>query len=406
MSDQNCTIIGASHAAAQLAVSLRQNGWQGRINLIGDEPFLPYQRPPLSKDFLANKKDLEDILIRKPNSYEQANIHFTLGVKAEAIDRKQKTVHLDNGESMNYDKLALTLGARARKVPIDGSDLSGILYLRTLSDVELIKTFVGANKKAVIVGGGYIGLETAAALKQLGMEVTVLEMMPRVLQRVTAPELSKFYTRVHTEEGVQIVTDVTVSGFQGKQSVERVACSDGSSYDADLVIVGVGVIPNTELAETAGLEVDNGIVVDEFSRASDPDIVAAGDCTNHFNPIYQRKLRLESVQNAVDQAKVAAATLCGELKEYSVLPWFWSDQYDMKLQIAGLSQGYDETIVRGDASSGRELAVFYLKEGKIISVDAVNKPKEFMIGKRLITEQTLVDPAKLADQQIPINELI
>lgn len=405
MPERSCLIIGASHAAAELATSLRKEGWEGRINVISDEHSWPYHRPTLSKAFLAGEKSIEEILIRKPAVYEKMNIHFTLGVRVDGIDRNAKTVQLDNGESLHYDKLALTVGSRVRKVSLPGSSLEGIFYLRDINDVEQIKTFLGIGKKAVIVGGGYIGLETAAGLRKLSMDVTVLEMMPRVLQRVTAPEVSEFYTRVHSEEGVKIVTGVAVEAFKGSRQVESVICQDGSSYEADLVVVGVGVEPNVELADSAGLEVNNGIVVDESATTNDFDILAAGDCTNHYNPIYERRLRLESVQNAVDQAKVAAATICGIDKSYSALPWFWSDQYDLKLQIAGLSQEYDDVVIRGDIKNSRSFTAFYFKENVVIAVDAVNRPQEFMLGKRLIVAKSKIDKIRLEDDSVAMKDI-
>jgi len=405
MSDQTCIIIGASHAAAQLAPSLRQQGWEGKIIVIGDEPYVPYHRPPLSKAFLSGEKDVDGLLIRPAAIYEKNNIEFKLGARVEVIDRAHKTVTLQSGEVLNYDKLALCTGSRVRKVTLPGTDLEGVHYLRDIRDVEGIKQHVGKGKKAVIVGGGYIGLETASVLNKLGMNVTVLEMAPRVLARVTAPELSEFYTRVHTDEGVTIKTGIAVSGLEGKGQVQKVLCADGSSFDADLVVIGVGIIPNVELAEACGLNVDNGIVVDEFARTNDPDIVAAGDVTNHPNKYYNRRLRLESVPNATDQAKSAAASICGKDVEYSSLPWFWSDQYDLKLQIAGLSQGYDQVVIRGDRDS-RNFAAFYLQEGKLISADCVNRPQEFMISKRLIADQIPVDAEKLADESIAPKELL
>ena len=263
-----------------------------------------------------------------------------------------------------------------------------------------------AGKKAVIIGGGYIGLETAAVLQTIGMQVTVIEMMERVLERVTTAEVSAFYQRIHTEQGVEIVTGASVSKINGDKSVESVSVKNGDNFSADLVIVGIGVIPNTELAEAAGLEVSNGIVVDEYCRTNDHDIVAAGDCTWHYNPFYDNHIRLESVQNALDQARVAAATLNGDLKPYDTLPWFWSDQYDLKLQMQGLSAGYDEVIIRGDIDNSRKIAVFYLKEGRILSVDAVNSAPEFMVGKKLILAKTMVDKEKLADAEVSIKELL
>lgn len=404
--NQRCIIIGASHAAAQVAPALRNNGWQGTIAVIGNEYFLPYHRPPLSKDFLSGKKSLEEILIRQPQVYEKAKIRFALGLTVSAIDRADKHIVLEDGQRIPYDKLVLTTGAHVRKLTIPGAELPGVCYLRSANDVHQIKGFAGKDKKAVIVGGGYIGLETAASLRKLGMQVTVLEAMPRVLQRVTAPEISAFYTRVHREEGVTIVTDTIVKSIEGGKHVEAVVCENGQSYPADLVVVGVGVIPATELAEKAGLEVNNGIVVDEYARTSDHDILAAGDCTSHFNPIYGRQMRLESVQNALDQSSVVANTLCGNLKPYSALPWFWSDQFDLKLQIAGLNQGYDKVVIRGDIANSRSFAAFYMSEGKVLAVDAINKPQEFMLGRRLITEKVVADEARLADPSVSLKEFL
>jgi 3-phenylpropionate/trans-cinnamate dioxygenase ferredoxin reductase component len=403
---QTCVIVGASHAAAQLAPILRQEGWEGRIVVIGDEPYIPYHRPPLSKTFLSGEKSLDDIYIRPQIVYDKAEIEFLLNTRVEAIDRENRILSLNNGETLVYDKLALTVGSRVRKVDLPGIELKGIYYLRDANDVEQIKSKVKEGKHAVIVGGGYIGLETAAALRKQGMDVTVLEMMERVLQRVTAPEISEFYDRVHKEEGVKICCGVGVSSFTGNTNVEKVICSNGDEYEADLVVVGVGIVPNVELADAAGLEVNNGIVVDQFARTSDHDIVAAGDCTNHHNVLYDIDIRLESVQNATDQARVAAQTLCGKEKAYDALPWFWSDQYDLKLQIAGLSQGYDEVIVRGDRDNSRSFAAFYLRDGVVIAVDAVNKAPEFMVGKRLITGKVVVDKTQLADENVPIKELL
>lgn len=405
MSKEKCVIVGASHAAAQVAPALRQQGWEGSITIIGNEYFLPYHRPPLSKDFLSGSKSIDNIMIRPPAIYQKSAIRFALGMTVESIDRDNKCLMLEDGHPVPYDKLVLTVGARVRKIDIPGTDLQGVFYLRDLNDVQQIKHFTGKAKNAVIVGGGYIGLETAASLRALGMDVTVLEAMPRVLQRVTAPEVSEFYSRIHQEEGVSIVTDTQVESIVGDRDVEAVVCSDGTRFEADLVIIGVGVIPNTELAESAGLTVDNGIVVDEYARSSDHDILAAGDCTTHWNPIYQRQIRLESVQNALDQASVAASTVCGNLKEYSALPWFWSDQYDLKLQIAGLNQGYTDVVVRGDIEGSRSFAAFYLKDDVILAVDAVNSPREFMLGKKLIVNKTKVDANKLRDVNVSLKEL-
>jgi 3-phenylpropionate/trans-cinnamate dioxygenase ferredoxin reductase subunit len=405
MPEQTCVIVGASHAGTQLALSLRQGGWKGRIVLAGDEPVKPYQRPPLSKDVLSGAKSLEQIPIRPPGVLENAGIEFMLGRRVESIDRTRKTLYMDDGKIQGYDKLALTLGAYPSTIPLTGTDKYGVHYLRKLADVEQIRPFIGEGKSAVIIGGGYIGLEAGAVLRQTGMTVTVLEALPRVLQRVTAPVVSTFYQRLHDEEGLWVVTSALVTSIEGEDQVERVHCADGSQIDADLVIIAVGVLPNTDLAARAGLDVEDGILVDEFARTSDPDIVAAGDCTRHFNPIYQRRVRLESIQNAMDQAKTAAATLNGDPQPYHALPWFWSEQYDVKLQIAGLSQGYDNVVLRGDPETGRSFAVFYFAGERLLAVDAINRPGEFMMGKKLLLAGARVDKEKLADESIPIKNL-
>ena len=402
----NFIIVGASHAAAMLAPSLRQQGWQGRIIVVGAEASIPYHRPPLSKDYLAGEKSLDEILIRPAKVYEKSEVEFILDTTVDSIDRARKTVRLSNNETLSYNKLALTVGSKVRKVNLPGVNQDGVFYLRNLKDVERISPYISPGANAVIVGGGYIGLETAAVLKKKGMNVTVLEMMERVLQRVTAPVLSEFYTRIHEEEGVSIRCGTGVTGFRGNGRVARVTCSDGNEFAADLVIIGVGILPNTELAEAAGLQVDNGIVVNGQAQTSDPEIFAAGDCTFHHNPIYDRWVRLESVQNATDQSRVIAGAACGKETSYNAVPWFWSDQYDLMLQIAGLSQGYDEIVTRGDPENSRSFAAFYLKSGRVIAVDAVNKPQEFMFTKKLIPANREVDKTKLADVDAPIKELL
>ncbi|MBI2994561.1 MAG: FAD-dependent oxidoreductase [Gammaproteobacteria bacterium] len=402
---RTCLIVGASHAGSQLAISLRQEGWDGRIVLIGEEPHLPYHRPPLSKEYLAGRKSVEEISIRPAAVYGKAQIELLPGRQVNRIDRAARRIILEGNEALGYDKLALAIGSRARRVDLPGADLAGVHYLRTIADVDRIRADISHDGRAVIVGGGYIGLETAAVLRKLGMDVTVVEMMERVMQRVTAPEVSAFFTRIHAEEGVTVLCGAGVAGFDGAGKVESVRLSDGRILPAELVIIGVGIVPNIELARAAGLTVDNGIVVDEYACTSDPDIVAAGDCSWYYNALYQRWIRLESVQNATEQARIAAATLCGKAQDYNALPWFWSDQYDLKLQIAGLSQGYDEIVTRGDAKEGRSFAAFYLKQGTVIAVDAVNKAAEFMQGKKLITEKRRMDTARLADTSIAMRDI-
>jgi 3-phenylpropionate/trans-cinnamate dioxygenase ferredoxin reductase subunit len=402
---KRCIIIGASHAAAQLVTSLRQEGWDGDILVIGDEPFLPYHRPPLSKTFLAGDKTAESLAIRPAAFYEKNNINFLQG-RVTCINRETQSLSLSNGQALSYDKLALCMGSRVRKISLPGSELEGVHYLRDIADVEGIKKHVTKGKYAVIIGGGYIGLETSAALTKLGMKVVVLEMAQRILQRVTSPEVSEFYMRIHKEEGVNILTGASVTAIVGKTHVEKVVFADGTEFPADLVVIGVGILPNVELAEEAGINAVNGILVDEFCRTNDANIVAAGDCTNHFNKIYGRRMRLESVPNANEQGKAAAASLCGVNKEYNSLPWFWSDQFDLKLQIAGLSQGYDQIIIRGDNLTGRSFAAFYFKDGQLVSAECVNRPQEFMLSKKIIAESLTINPDRLADESIPVKELL
>jgi 3-phenylpropionate/trans-cinnamate dioxygenase ferredoxin reductase subunit len=398
-------IIGASHAGAQLAASLRQDGWTGEILVIGDEPALPYHRPPLSKTYLSGKSSLDDLLIRPAQFYEKNDITFRQG-RVASINREAHSVTLTDGEVVTYDKLALCLGARPRRLPISGSDLAGVHYLRDAADIEAIRSGIAESSRVVIIGAGYIGLETAASLRKLDVEVTVLESAERVLQRVTAPEVSAFYTRVHRERGVELRTGVSISAIEGDDRVRGVRLADGELVPADLVIIGIGVVPNTELAEAAGLTVDNGIVIDDHGRTSDPDIVAAGDCVSHYMARYDRHLRLESVPSAGEQAKAAAATICDKQKAITALPWFWSDQYDLKLQIAGLNAGYDRVVLRGEPETGETFACFYFKQGELIAADCVNRPQEFMFSRRAIGEGLPVDPSQLADPDTALNELL
>lgn len=402
----SCVIIGASHAAGQLVVSLRQNGWDGDITLIGDEAHPPYHHPPLSKDYLSDEKTREELLIRPVEAYEAANIVLKLMTRVTNIDRDAQAVLTSQGDVIAYDKLILATGARVRKLPIEGAELAGVYYLRDMNDVTQIKSSVLSGKRAVIIGGGYIGLETAASLTKMGVSVTVLEAMPRILQRVTAPELSTFYKRVHTEEGVHIAENVMVSKISQADESLVVTDKDGQDYKADFVIIGIGVIPNTELADAAGLECGNGIIVNEFCQTTDEDVYAAGDVTWHYNIKYDRHLRLESVPNATEQAKIVASHICGKAKAYDSLPWFWSDQFDLKLQIAGLSEGYDELIIRGDSETGRSFAAFYFKGDRILAVDAVNAPREFAMTRMVLMQGKTLDKQKVADENLALKEAI
>jgi len=395
-------IIGAGHAAGQAAASLRQAKFAGPITIIGDEAHVPYQRPPLSKQYLAGTQLADKVYLRAEKFYADKDIQLMLDTRATQIDPSTKTINLDNGETIAYEKLLISTGSRPRKLSIEGSDLSGIHYLRTMDDVDGIRADVKPGANLVIVGGGYIGLEVAAVGIELGMNVHVLEMEERILQRVTTPEMSAYYHKLHTDRGVHIHTQTGVTGFSGNGSVEKVLCGD-ESFDADIVIVGIGIIPNIEIAEEAGIHCDNGIVVDDHCRTSDPDIYAAGDCTNHPNPLMNKRLRLESVPNAMDQARVSTANMLGDDKVYAAIPWFWSDQYDLKLQMVGFSADGDSQVLRGDMDT-HQFAIFYLKDGKVVAADAVNSPKEFMLCKQLVGKPA--DAAKLADPETDLKSLL
>ena len=395
-------IIGAGHAAGQAAASLRQAKFEGPITIIGDEAHVPYQRPPLSKQYLAGTQLADKVYLRAEKFYADKDIQLMLDTRATQIDPSTKTINLDNGETIAYEKLLISTGSRPRKLSIEGSDLSGIHYLRTMDDVDGIRADVKPGANLVIVGGGYIGLEVAAVGIELGMNVHVLEMEERILQRVTTPEMSAYYHKLHTDRGVHIHTQTGVTGFSGNGSVEKVLCGD-ESFDADIVIVGIGIIPNIEIAEEAGIHCDNGIVVDDHCRTSDPDIYAAVDCTNHPNPLMNKRLRLESVPNAMDQARVSTANMLGDDKVYAAIPWFWSDQYDLKLQMVGFSADGDSQVLRGDMDT-HQFAIFYLKDGKVVAADAVNSPKEFMLCKQLVGKPA--DPAKLADPETDLKSLL
>ena len=395
-------IIGAGHAAGQAAASLRQAKFEGPITIIGDEAHVPYQRPPLSKQYLAGTQLADKVYLRAEKFYADKDIQLMLDTRATQIDPSTKTINLDNGETIAYEKLLISTGSRPRKLSIEGSDLSGIHYLRTMDDVDGIRADVKPGANLVIVGGGYIGLEVAAVGIELGMNVHVLEMEERILQRVTTPEMSAYYHKLHTDRGVHIHTQTGVTGFSGNGSVEKVLCGD-ESFDADIVIVGIGIIPNIEIAGEAGIHCNNGIVVDDHCRTSDPDIYAAGDCTNHPNPLMNKRLRLESVPNAMDQARVSTANMLGDDKVYAAIPWFWSDQYDLKLQMVGFSADGDSQVLRGDMDT-HQFAIFYLKDGKVVAADAVNSPKEFMLCKQLVGKPA--DPAKLADPETDLKSLL
>lgn len=404
-------VIGAGHAGGELAFALRQQGYAGPLTVIGEEGHLPYQRPPLSKAYLKGECEATSLYLRQQAAYEKANIGLLLSRRVERIDRANKKLVFDDGREVSYSKLALATGGRARRMTIDDAARAektrNFHYLRNIDDVMAIRTRFEAGQRLVVIGGGYVGLEVAASAIARGVKVTVLEALPRVLARVTAPQMSAFYEKVHRDAGVDLRTNIEVTGLEfnaAGDAVTNVHCTGGVAIPADFVVVGIGLLPNTELAQAAGLDVDNGIVVNEYAVTSDPDIVAAGDCTNHPSVFCGRRIRLESVPNAVEQARVAAGSLAGKPKVYDSVPWFWSDQYDLKLQMTGLSQGYDQFVLRGSMEN-KSFAAFYLKEGRLIAVDAVNRAQEFMVAKRMVAACKPFDVAALADETVPLKNL-
>ena len=398
-------VVGAGHAGGQAAARLRQNGHEGEILVLGEEAFPPYQRPPLSKQYLAGEMPIERVLLRPEAFYAGKSIDLKLETRVAAVERAEKRVKLESGELIAYDKLLLATGGRARKLPLPGVVHPAIHYLRSISDVDAIRAKAVESARLVIVGGGYIGLEVASVGVKLGVEVTVLEMEPRVLARVTSERMSAYYQALHEGRGVRIVTGAHAEAFEDHGSGVRIECAGGQTFDADLVIIGAGILPNVELAEAAGIACDNGILVDERCQTSDASIYAAGDCSNHPNALLGRRLRLESVPNAMEQARVAADNMCGREASYAAIPWFWSDQYELKLQMAGFSAAADEEVVRGEPADNA-FAVFYLKSGRIIAVESVNNAREFMAARKLIESGKAVDTAMLADAGTPLQTLL
>ena len=395
-------VIGAGQAGAALVAKLRALGHQGAITLIGEEPAPPYQRPPLSKAYLMGEMEEERLWLRGAEFYADHAITLKLGQKVTAIDPRAKTVTV-GAEVIAYDELALTTGSYPRRLPAAvGGDLAGVYTVRTLADVDAMKAEFVAGRQLVIVGGGYIGLEAAAVAAKLGLDVTVLEMAPRILQRVAAPETSDYFRNLHSAHGVKILESTGLERLLGDTRVNGVRLSDGTELPADFVIAGVGILPGTALAEAAGLQIENGIKTDEHGRTSDPHIWSAGDCASF--PWQGGRLRLESVGNAIDQAEIVAENILGAAKSYDAKPWFWSDQYDCKLQIAGLNTGYDNIVTRGP--DGDSVSFWYFKGDTLLAVDAMNDPRAYMVGKRLIEQGKSPAKAALADPATEMKALL
>ena len=405
MADETVIIIGAGHGAAQAVQSLRQKSFAGKIILIGDEPYIPYHRPPLSKKFLEGGMTIERLYIKPEKFYDNKNIERRLGCCVTMINAEEKYVVIEGEEKLLFDHLIIAVGSNLRKLDVLGSDLRQVHYVQKISDILAIQKDFDAVKKILVIGGGYIGLEIAAICRKMDKEVTLIHRGTRLLSRVVAPEMSEFYHKTHKEEGVKIILKTQVSKIEESQRTLKITTSDGDELSADMIIAGIGVTPAIGLALEAGIFCDNGIYVNEFCETSSANIYAIGDCTNYPSPLYNKRLRLESVPNAQGQAKVAAAKIMGENNIYDEIPWFWSDQYDMKLQIAGISDGYDQIIMRG-SQENRSFAVFYLKDNILIAVDAVNSAGEFMAGKKLINARVVLDVKKLADKSISMKEFL
>jgi 3-phenylpropionate/trans-cinnamate dioxygenase ferredoxin reductase subunit len=400
---QKLIIIGAGQAAAQAIQSLRAEGFDGPITLIGEEAYGPYQRPPLSKAYLLGTFERERLALKSDSFYADANCELLLNMRATAIHRAEKMVELADGKKLPYDLLLLTTGSRARRLKCPGADLPGVHYLRDIADVDRIQAGFLPGKRIAIVGGGYIGLEVAAVAAKRGLHVTVFEAMDRLMARAVSVSVSDFYAAEHSKAGVKLLLRTGVEAFEGDGKVERIR-ADGKTYEADMVLVGIGVLPNDELAAQAGLASQDGIVVDQNGMTSDPAIFAAGDCTRHIGRD-GAAIRLECVQNAIDQARHAALAITGKPKPYSEVPWFWSDQYDLKLQMAGMIRPGDQAVVRGDPAS-RKFSVFHLRGGLLAAVEAVNAAPDYMLGKKWIADGLRLDPARLADISIPIKQVV
>jgi 3-phenylpropionate/trans-cinnamate dioxygenase ferredoxin reductase component len=403
---ERIAIVGGGQAAVQAIDTLRRKGFTGKLTLIGDEPWLPYQRPPLSKKYLAGALERERLLLRPQHFYDSHSVETRLGRRVEELALREQRLRLDDGATVAYDALLIATGSRPRPLAAPGADLEGVYFLRTIADVEQIRARLLPGRRLVIVGGGYIGLEVAATAREAGLEVTVLEMADRVMNRVVCPQLSAFYEAQHARHGVRILCNSKVRALAaapGSSHVRAVVTEDGQEHAADTVVVGCGVLPADELAVAAGLACENGIVVDDHCQTSDPVIYAAGDCTSHPSLHYGRRLRLESVDNAFEQGASAAQNLLGLETVHHKVPWFWSDQYDLKLIIIGIGQGYDTVVMRGDPAT-HAFSVCYLRGGELIAVDTVNSPKDQMAARKLIAAHARPDPAKLADPAIALRD--
>ncbi|MBL6899921.1 MAG: oxidoreductase [SAR86 cluster bacterium] len=402
---ENLVIVGAGQSAIQCITSLRKEDYPGLITLVGEEEHLPYQRPPLSKGFLEDTVSNERLYFKKLKFFIENKVQLKLGTKAEEIDIENNNIHLSDNTKLSFDKLVFATGSSVRKLDFPGKDLNSIHYLRGLDDALSIKKDLQTSQNIVVVGAGYIGLEVAAIAAKQNKSVTVIEMADRVMNRTVDPQISDYYLNLHQKNGVTFKFNTSLQEIIGTNNPEKVVCSDGSEVAADMVVIGAGIMPNVELAENAGLSCDNGIVVNEFGKTDHADIYACGDCTNHPNKLLNKKIRLESVHNAMEQSKTVASSIINQSIAYNQIPWFWSDQYDHKLQIVGLSGDHDKVIMRGDMSEAKFM-LFYTKDEKLIAVDAVNNSKEFLICKKLVVNKVTIKPDEISNPAKNLNDLI
>jgi 3-phenylpropionate/trans-cinnamate dioxygenase ferredoxin reductase subunit len=402
---EDLVIIGAGQSAIQCINSLKKEGYAGSITMIGEEEHLPYQRPPLSKGFLEDSVNKERLYFKKLDFFTENKIQLKLGTSANKVDLENKLVFLSDDTHLSFDKLVFATGSRVRKLDFPGSNLSSIHYLRGLDDAESIKNDLERSKEVVVIGAGYIGLEVAAIAAKKNVTVSVIEMADRVMNRTVDPQISEYYLKLHQNNGVKFIFNNSLEEIKGSKKVESVLCSDGSEIKADMVIIGAGIIPNVELADQAGVFCDNGILVDEFGQTNHKNVYACGDCTSHPNKLLNKQLRLESVHNAMEQSKTVAFSALAKPLEYNQVPWFWSDQYDHKLQIVGLSGEHDNVVMRGNTKD-QKFMLFYTKDNQLIAVDAVNNPKEFLICRKLVANKVKIKSEMISDINTNLNDLI
>ena len=402
---ENLVVIGAGQSAIQCITSLKKEGYEGSITLVGEEEHLPYQRPPLSKGFLDDSINKERLYFKKLDFFTENKIQLKLGISATSVDIENNLVNLSDEDKLHFDKLVFATGSRVRLLDFPGNDLDNIHYLRGLDDAENIKKGLEKSKHIVVIGAGYIGLEVAAIASEKGVKVSIVEMADRVMSRTVDPQISDYYLNLHQNNGVKFKFNTSLEEIKGQGQVESVVCSDGTSINADMVIIGAGVIPNTEIAQNSGVSCENGILVDEFGRTNFKNVFACGDCTSHPNKLLNMQLRLESVHNAMEQSKAVAMSVLDKPAEYSQIPWFWSDQYDHKLQIVGISGSHDTVTMRGSTDASKFM-LFYTRGEELVAVDAVNNPKDFLICRKLVANKVKIKTDMISDLNLNLNDLI